>query len=116
MITDMFGGYEKWLNIFNQFMDRLIKNDFGDSQLNRKKLLKIIGKRKNLYDRWYGKRSLADHLPQLLAQGAEYATVGSFIVKKYKNCLIFGADNDAMSPFYSIDRLIPTLYLKRFYC
>lgn len=115
MITDLFGGYTKWLAIYKEFTTRLNQGNFGNSQLTREKLLKIVRKRKSLYDRWYGKKSLSDHIPQLLAQGAEYAAMGAY-VGTLKNCLVLGADNDAMEPFYSVEKSIPTMYLKRFYC
>ena len=116
MITELFGGYDPWLQSFNEFTNRLNQGDFGSSALTEKKLLKIVEKRKNLYDRCYGKQSLLDHLPQLLNQGAEYAALGAAIFARFKNCLVLGADNDAMGSFYSVSHPIPALYLKRFYC
>jgi hypothetical protein len=116
MVTDMFGGYRAWLNLYNEFTKRLNQGKFGASALTEEKLLQIVRKRKNLYDRWYGEKTLTAHLPQLLMQGAEYAVLGSMISKTMNNCLVLGADNDAMSPFYSVEQTLPTLYLKRFYC
>lgn len=115
MITDMLGGPKHWLATHQLFADRLLKKDYGASSLSYKKLSEIVRKRKNLYDRWYGKKQLLDHIPQLLTQGAEYAAMGS-ILSQFDNCLILGADNDAMGPFYSVVVELPTLYLKRFYC
>jgi len=116
MISDMLGGYHHWLDIYRQFTNQLNTGNFGASELTSEKLLKIVAKRKNLYDRWYGEKSLSDHLPQLMSQGAEYAVLGWMIAKTMKNCVVLGADNDAMSPFYSILQSVPTLFLKRFYC
>lgn len=115
MITDMFGGSKEWYKIYQKFVDRLNEENYGASRLSSKVLLQIVRKRKNLYDRWYGKKQLIDHIPQVIMQGAEYAAMGCML-NKYNNCLILGADNDAMSPFYSVYKEIPTLYLKRFYC
>lgn len=116
MITDMLGGQDAWLIAYDEFINRFSQSNFGASDLNYEKLMKIVEKRKNLYDRWYGEKPLSGHLTQLLNQGAEYAVMGSLILRSMKNCLVLGADNDAMSSFYSIEKKIPTLYLKRFYC
>lgn len=115
MITDMLGGFQNWQNRYHEFVNHLQQRHFGLAELNERKLLSIVGKRKNLYDRWYGKKSLVEHIPQLLNQGAEYAVLGA-MAKLMENCLVLGADNDAMAPFYSVDQPIPTLYLKRYYC
>lgn len=117
MITELSNGHHSWLALLNQFKARFHQNDFGLSQLNRKKLLAIIKTRKQLYDRWQGVRpTLDDYLPQLLEQGAEYAAVGSIINRNFRNCLILGADHSAFAPFYSTEQFLPSLYLRRFYC
>lgn len=115
MITDMVGGAHVWLDMYSKFVDRLNQGNYESTELTKRKLLSIVGKRKNLYDRWYGEKSLVEHIPQLLNQGAEYTVLGA-MTKLMKNCLVLGADNNAMAPFYSIDQPIPTLYLKRYYC
>lgn len=116
MITDMFDGYHGWVEAFNEHLNKLNNGYFGESNLSKESLVQIVEKRKNLYDRWYGEKAALDHVPQLIFQGAEYAALGANISKNLENCLILGADNDAMGPFYSITKKIPTLYLKRYYC
>lgn len=117
MITDMCGGYQTWLDMFEHFREKLRNNEYGASELSPKKMFDIIEKRKNLYNRWYGKKDfLVDYLPYIINQGAEYAALGEILAKLKSHCLVLGADNDAMAPFYSIKQAIPTLYLKRYYC
>ena len=117
MITDLCDGHQAWLDTFEHFKNRLHKQDFGQSNLTREKLLTIVEKRKNLYDRWFGKKdTLEEYLPYAITQGAEYAAVGAIISKCRDNCFVLGADNDAMAPFYSIEKTTPTLYLERYYC
>ncbi len=116
MFTDLCGGYDKWIVYYSKYIGMFEKGCYGKTNLNKNSLFNIIKARKALYDRWTGKKSeLGDYLPQLLGQGAEYASMGEIISKKYTDCLILGADHSVMSPFYNINQIIPTLYLKRFY-
>ena len=117
MFTELCEGYNRWDIYFKKYKTMLDEGNYGNSNLDKKSLLDIIKARKPLYDRWLGKRNrLEDYLPQLLGQGAEYATMGAIINQNYNNCLILGADHSVMAPFYKVDQFIPTLYLKRFYC
>lgn len=116
MTTTLFGGRDAWLHKLKQIENKLQTHHFGLTTLTHEKLLHIADKRRALYTRFYGENeSLEEYLPIVLEQGAEYATMGAFISKYYKNCLILGADNHLFAPFYSFSKSIPTLYLKRYY-
>jgi hypothetical protein len=117
MITEMFGGKEKWIEYVRYIKKAFQQNDFGLTGINADKLLNIAIKRKPLYDRWYGKKGLLErYLPIVLEQGVDYAAMGSLVAQQLKNCLVLGADNNVMAPFYSFVRQVPTLYFKRYYC
>ncbi len=117
MITELCDGKQAWLKSVAYYHDKFNRNEFGLSGITRKTLLDIARKRKNLYNRWYGEKNLLDeYLAYVINQGIEYAAIGAIIGKRFNNCFILGADNDVMAPFYSIEQVIPSLYLKRFYC
>lgn len=112
-VTDLFGGHANWFKYYDNSLALLKQNNFGSANLTRKEILNIARKRKNLYDRWYGNKNIQDHVPRILMQGAEYSAMGAILAGR--NCLILGADNDAMKEFYSLYCSMPILYLKRFY-
>lgn len=117
MVTELCGGYEGWKKLYLQIRTRFTQSDFGQAMLDQANLFDIIKTRKQLYDRWHGaSEKLEDYLSILLDQGAEYSAVGTIISQQYPNCLILGADHSALAPFYSVEKFIPSLYLKRFYC
>lgn len=117
MITDLCDETTSWEYLIQTIRNQFEKNDFGKTQITKKTLLEMAEKRSSLYSRWYGKRNvLEEYIPIALTQGLEYAAMGMLIAKHYQNCLVLGADNEVMRYFYSIEKTIPTLYLKRFYC
>lgn len=116
MMTEIFGGKEKWILTYQAIKKELKSYQFGLTGLNQEKLRYIANKRRALYTEFYGeKSSLDEYIPIVLEQGIEYATMGFFITRHYKNCLILGADNPLFEPFYSFSQAIPSLYVKRYY-
>jgi hypothetical protein len=117
MMTDLFGGVNSWINCVNNIKKSFKNGYFGAGNISTETLLNIAKKRKLLYNRWFGgKNCLEEYIPIVLEQGADYAAMGSFIAEKLKNCLVVGADNEILAPFYSFVKPISTLYLKRYYC
>lgn len=117
MLSELFGGEIEWSQCVHEMKKQFSDNDFGMSGISQKLLLQIAQRRSALYGRWYGaKKSLEEYIPVVLNQGAEYAAMGFFINKLFKNCLIIGADNHVMGHFYNVSGCIPSLFLKRFYC
>ena len=89
----------------------LKNNDFGNCNLNNEKLKLICEARKPLLLRWFGKISAQKIIDVVKFQGAEYATMGYFIQKKFKNVIVIGTDHYKMSPFYNVGTHLPILYL-----
>ena len=115
MCTSLYGGKYHWQKMKVDYEERFSKGDFGESALNHERLLAILKKRKSLYERWYGVRdSLEEYLPQLYSQGAQCAGVAT-IASNLSNCLILGADDQAMAPFYDVVQAFPVLYIKSNY-
>lgn len=116
MFTELCNGFEEWVKLLTKNRNAFMKHEFGSLLITEKLLAKILQDRKSVYDRWFGYKDIAtEHMNNLLAQAAEYATVGEVLAGKYKNLLIVGADHPTLSLFYSIKRSIPTIYLKRYY-
>jgi hypothetical protein len=116
MLTEICGGLDEWSKLYQYYRDRFSKGDFGKSGLDMNKIIEIARSRKDFYERWFGiQESFEKYISILLDQGAEYATVGNIITEYFPNCLIIGADSSLFAEFYSIDKVIPSIYLKRFY-
>lgn len=116
MFTELCGGQEKWKKLVANHELEVAQNYFKPESIFYNHVLKITYTRKKLYDRWLGEKEFPEeHLSSLLKQAAEYSAVGEVLSKKFENCLIIGADHPALSIFYSTQRFIPTLYLKRNY-
>ncbi len=109
--TELCGGIEKWKNKHKYFHEMLKNNDYGFSNLNNEKIQTICEARKPLLLRWFGEISSKKITNVVKFQGAEYATMGYFIEKKFKNSIIIGTDHYKMSPFYNVGTNLPILYL-----
>jgi hypothetical protein len=117
MIAELCGGRQNWMDKLKEVKKKFYQGDFGSTGITLKKLMQIVKKRKSFYSRWYGKKESNEaYLAYVINQGAEYSVVGEVISKMYSNILVVGADNDAMSLFYNVVGIMPTLYLKRYYC
>jgi len=111
LFSDICGGLKKWEKIHKKFFEMLINNNFGSSDLSFSKIKKISNARKPLLKRWFGDITEKQILKFVLWQGAEYATMGYIIKKKFENPVIIGADHYKMAPFYSLASDLPVLYL-----
>lgn len=117
MISEMLGGEQQWRHAWSIMKNQFSKNNFGAASISDELILRIVRNRQALYTRWYGlKKNVEDFIPLVLGQGAEYSLIGSTLSKLFSNCLILGADNNLFGSFYSYEKSIPALYLKRFYC
>lgn len=115
MFSSLCEGLAVWEEVVSKFKQRFDGDDFGGSTLDRRRLIAIVKKRKPIYERWYGeKSSLEDYLPYLIFQGAQYASFAS-IIRTQPNCLILGADQSVMAPFYDVEEETPSLYIKSKY-
>ena len=83
--------------------------------MNKKLMLEIANSRIKLYEKWFGKITKKKLEEIIIKQGAEYATMGDMVSKKYSKSLIVGADHFKMSEFYKINTNLPVLYLKNRY-
>ena len=78
----------------------------------KKKIYDILPSRMELYRSWYPDLDDKKYLNLLVAQGAEYTTMGDLFFKKIKNPVIFGLDHPKMAIFYNVNVDIPVLYGK----
>jgi hypothetical protein len=116
MITDFCQNYASWLAFYNYYFENFKRYEFSGAKLSNQYLLNIVTARKEIYDRWFGKKDKAeDYLSYVFAQGAEYAAIGASI-KNLKNVLILGSDNPLMGAFYDAAQPYSKAYLKRYYC
>lgn len=107
---------QKWLYYMDKVKGMFEQKNFGASEIDNNLLLGIVANRKLLYRKWYGEReSLNEYIQIALNQGMMYAVMGMIISEYYENCLVFAADNKVMRYFYSVEKKIPTLYLKKRY-
>ena len=115
LFTEIDGGFKNWKKIYKQNYSKIKKFNFGDSKMNKKLMLEIANSRIKLYEKWFGKITKKKLEEIIIKQGAEYATMGDMVSKKYSKSLIVGADHFKMSEFYKINTNLPVLYLKNKY-
>ena len=115
LFTEIDGGFKNWKKIYKQNYSKIKKFNFGDSKMNKKLMLEIANSRIKLYEKWFGKITKKKLEEIIIKQGAEYATMGDMVSKKYSKSLIVGADHFKMSEFYKINTNLPVLYLKNRY-
>ncbi len=92
-------------------IDERFKNNLQFKEI----IFDILNARKNLYLNWFPKENNEFYLNVLLHQGAEYASMGDIIHKKFSNPLIIAADHPKMKYFYNLNRNIGLAYLKKVY-
>jgi hypothetical protein len=115
MFTDLCNE-SKWSMQIESIKKMFAEGNYGLSGINRTLLLDIVQKRKPLYCRWYGEKQSSDeYIDIALDQGMMYAAMGIVLSERYKNCLVFAADNKVMRYFYSFANRIPTLYINKKY-
>lgn len=105
----------QWMNLNDQALSMMENGDFGVINNGYLDLDEVLKKRMPLYKSWIGEKSIEEYFRKLLIQGAEYAAMGSFINKKWRNSLILGADHFAMRPFYDFFQKSSVMYIKSFY-
>lgn len=115
LFTEIDGGFKNWKKIYKQNYSKIKKFNFGESKMNKKLMLEIANSRIKLYEKWFGKITKKKLEEIIIKQGAEYATMGDMVSKKYSKSLIVGADHFKMSEFYKINTNLPVLYLKNRY-
>ncbi len=113
---DICGGYTYWNKKKNYFQKKLNNFNFGNSNINKEKFNEILESRKKIYKNWYPNLTEEQQKEMLVSQGAEYAAMGYFISKKYKNPIVIGADHHVMSPFYRVEnKNLVVLYIQKNY-
>ncbi|QNT77822.1 hypothetical protein [Entomobacter blattae] len=116
--TNLCGGRENWLSIWNEFLNRIIKGDLCNIS-SQDWVLKTAIARRDLYNRWYNCINQTNdfYVNLVIKQAAEYAAMGKIITSNdsINNPLILGADDHKMGRFYSLTLNIPVVYLKRIY-
>lgn len=115
LFTDLVGGKDAWLNIHDTISNRLRSGDFGMSGLDDAGVTAIARSRRGLYSKWYGISDDAACRNLLIAQGAEYASMGDIVALKCENPLILGADHARMAPFFRFGSPLPVMHLKSNY-
>lgn len=115
MFTDLCGGLKNWKKINNKYYDKMIKNKKNIKHMDHNEIMEIGNSRKELYKRWFKNFKNEDIEEIIYRQGAEYASMGSIIKKKYHNPLTLGADHHKMSKFYKVSSNFPVLYIKNDY-
>ena len=85
MFTDLCGGLDGWIKINNKNIKKLKKKKFTHSILTHKTIMKIALSRKELYQRWFKNFDEKKIEETIYSQGAEYASMGEIIKKKFKN-------------------------------
>ena len=104
-----------WMQLNDQAVSMMDRGDFGSINDGDLILDEVLKKRLPLYKSWMGEKSTEEYLKKLIAQGAEYAAVGSIINKNWQNAIILGADHVAMRPFYDLFQKSSVMYKKSFY-
>ena len=115
MFTDLCGGLNEWIKINNRNLKKLKKKEFINSSLTHEKMMKIALARKELYQRWFKNFDEKKIEEVIYSQGAEYATMGEIIKKKFKNPLVIGADHSRMGIFYKVSSNFPIIYIENKY-
>ena len=115
MFTDLCGGLDGWIKINNKNIKKLKKKKFTHSILTHKTIMKIALSRKELYQRWFKNFDEKKIEETIYSQGAEYASMGEIIKKKFKNPLVIGADHSRMGVFYKLSSNFPVIYIENKY-
>ena len=115
MFTSLCGGLDEWVKINNKNLKKLKKKQFSHSVLTHEKIMKIALTRKELYLRWFKNFDEKNIEEVIYAQGAEYASMGEIIKKKFNNPLVIGADHSRMGIFYKLSSKFPVMYIENKY-
>ena len=115
MFTDLCGGLNNWTKINKKNLTKIKKKKFIKTSLTHEKIMKIATSRKELYQRWF-KNFDENKIEEIIySQGAEYASMGEIIKKKFKNPMVIGADHSRMGEFYKISSNFPIIYIQNQY-
>lgn len=111
LIAEFFGGKNKWTNKFEYIHSRMLENDFGQSDIDESKLIKISASRMPLLERWFPEISSEEVRKFIIWQAAEYATISEFVKERFSDPLIIGCDHFKMMPFFNFGGEQPIFYL-----
>ena len=113
--TSLCGGEQGWSNKTLE-INRELEGDQGELDC----AVDIVAEqRKSLYSRWYENIGEgADKYKKIaMAQSAEYAAIGYYLSKNFKNILVLGGDSELFEPFYRMyNKKLSAIYFKRRYC
>jgi hypothetical protein len=115
MFTDLCGGLDKWKKINSKNLIKIKNKKFTNTSLTHEKIMKIAISRKELYQRWFKNFDEKKIEETIYSQGAEYASMGEIIKKRFTNPLVIGADHSRMGAFYKITSNFPIIYIQNKY-
>ena len=105
---------EAWKDLVKKNKN-MILHKYETEESFRSEIIEIAESRKGLYQSWFPSKNREEHIKLVISQGAEYTTMGDFIYHNYKNPLVIASDHPKMKMFFSLNSLIPVLYLSKSY-